>query len=62
MPLEAGTARDIALIKAVRNQIGKDAVLMIDANNGYNFNLARQVLLATKECNLYWLEEGSDKA
>ena len=30
---------------------------MIDANNGYNLNLAKQVLLATRDCNLYWLEE-----
>ena len=57
MPLEAGTRRDIAVIKAVREAIGPEATILIDANNGYNFNIARRVLAETADCNVFWLEE-----
>jgi L-alanine-DL-glutamate epimerase-like enolase superfamily enzyme len=57
MALEAGTQRDIAVIQAVRAAVGPQATLMIDANNGYTLNLAKQVLLATAGADLYWLEE-----
>jgi L-alanine-DL-glutamate epimerase-like enolase superfamily enzyme len=30
---------------------------MADANNGYNLNIAKEFLLATRETKLYWLEE-----
>ncbi|HXF63143.1 MAG TPA: enolase C-terminal domain-like protein [Caldilineaceae bacterium] len=57
MPLEAGARRDIAVIQAVRAAVEPQTPLMIDANNGYNLNLAKQVLAATADCNLFWLEE-----
>ena len=57
MPIDAGTERDIMVIKAVRDAVGPDATIMIDANNGYNLNLAKRVLAATAECELFWLEE-----
>ena len=57
MPLEAGTARDIAVIKAVRHAVGETATIMIDANNGYNLNIAKRVLAETADCRLFWLEE-----
>lgn len=57
LPLEEGTVRDIAIIRAVRDAAGPDAALMIDANNGYNLNLAKRVLEETADCNLFWLEE-----
>lgn len=57
MPLEAGTRRDIAVIKAVRDAVGSDCTMMIDANNGYNLNLTKHVLAETADCNLYWMEE-----
>ena len=57
MPLEAGTRRDIAVIKAVRDAVGPEAAILIDANNGYNLNIAKQVLAATADCALFWLEE-----
>ena len=57
MPLEAGTARDIAVIQAVRDAVGPDSTLMIDANNGYNLNLAKRVLAETASSQLFWLEE-----
>jgi L-alanine-DL-glutamate epimerase-like enolase superfamily enzyme len=30
---------------------------MVDANNGYNLNLAKRVLAETAGCNVFWLEE-----
>jgi L-alanine-DL-glutamate epimerase-like enolase superfamily enzyme len=57
MPLEAGTRRDIAVIQAVRAEVGPDVPVMIDANNGYNLNLTKRVLLATADANLFWVEE-----
>ncbi len=57
MPLEQGTRRDIAVIRAVREAVGADARIMIDANNGYNLNLAKRVLAETADCQLFWLEE-----
>ncbi|MCY3832490.1 MAG: mandelate racemase [Chloroflexi bacterium] len=57
MPLEAGIKRDIAVIKAVRDAVGAEARIMIDANNGYVLNIAKRVLAETADCNLFWLEE-----
>jgi L-rhamnonate dehydratase len=57
MPLEAGTRRDIRVIHAVREAVGPEATIMIDANNGYNLNLARRVLAETSSANVYWIEE-----
>lgn len=57
MALEAGTLRDIAVIRAVRAAVGADAPVMLDANNGYNLNLAKRVLTETADCNIFWLEE-----
>ncbi len=57
MPLEAGTVRDIAVIRGVREAVGPDCAIMIDANNGYNLNLAKRVLAETADVSLFWLEE-----
>ena len=57
MPLEKGTQRDIAVVKAVRDAVGSEAKIMIDANNGYNLNIAKRVLAETADCKLFWLEE-----
>ena len=57
MPLEEGTRRDIRVIQAVREAVGPDAPIMIDANNGYNLNLAKRVLAETAEAKVYWIEE-----
>ncbi|HMN28209.1 MAG TPA: enolase C-terminal domain-like protein [Caldilineaceae bacterium] len=57
MGLAAGTRRDILVIKAVRAAVGRAAVIMIDANNGYNLNLAKQVLAETADSSIFWLEE-----
>lgn len=57
LPLSEGTQRDIAVIKAVREALGPQAKIMIDANNGYNCNLTKHVLAATAACDLFWIEE-----
>ena len=57
MPLEQGTQRDIAIIRAVRAAVGAGLPIMIDANNGYNLNLAKRVLAETADCEILWLEE-----
>ena len=57
LPLEEGTERDIAVIRAVRAAVGPNPPLLIDANNGYNLNLAKRILTETADCRLFWLEE-----
>ena len=57
MPLEKGTQRDIDVIHAVREAVGPDATILIDANNGYNLNITKQVLGGTADANVYWMEE-----
>ena len=57
MDTEAGTRRDVAVVRAVRDEVGPDAALMVDANNGYTLNLAKRVLDETADCRLFWLEE-----
>lgn len=57
LPLEEGTRRDIAVIRAVREAMGADGAILIDANNGYNLNLAKRVLAETADCRVFWLEE-----
>jgi L-rhamnonate dehydratase len=57
MTTEAGMRRDVAVVRAVRAAVGPQATLMLDANNGYNLNLAKRVLLETADCGVFWLEE-----
>ncbi len=57
MPLVEGNRRDVAVIRAVRDAVGAEATVLIDANNGYNLNIAKQILSETADCNVFWLEE-----
>jgi L-alanine-DL-glutamate epimerase-like enolase superfamily enzyme len=57
LPLEAGTRRDIAVVRAVSAALGPGVPLLLDANNGYNLNLAKRVLAETADCEVFWLEE-----
>jgi L-rhamnonate dehydratase len=57
MELVKGTQRDVAAIKAVRAAVGPQPPIMIDANNGYNLNLAKRVLAETADVGIFWLEE-----
>ena len=57
MDVMPGIERDIKILQAVRETAGKNAILMADANNGYNYNLAKLFLKETKNVELYWMEE-----
>lgn len=57
LPIEEGTRRDIAIIRAVREAVGPTPPIMLDANNGYTLNLAKRVLAETADCGIFWLEE-----
>lgn len=57
MGLLEGLKRDIEVIMAVREVAGPPGKLMIDANNGYNLNLTKEVLSATKAAEIFWIEE-----
>lgn len=57
LPLEAGNRRDIAVIRAVREAVGPESPILLDANNGYNLNIAKRVLRETADCGVRWLEE-----
>ncbi|TVY11222.1 mandelate racemase [Paenibacillus cremeus] len=57
MDLMEGTRRDIAIVNGIREAVGPECNLSIDANNGYNLNLAKHVLKETAHSKLLWLEE-----
>ncbi|GHO82159.1 enolase C-terminal domain-like protein [Dictyobacter formicarum] len=57
MPLEQGIQRDIAVVHAVRKEIGPDLPIMLDANNGYNLNIIKHILQETAQDTVFWIEE-----
>jgi L-alanine-DL-glutamate epimerase-like enolase superfamily enzyme len=57
MPPEAGLHRDIAVVRAVRAAVGAGGTIMVDANNGYTLNLSKELLEATADCAIFWIEE-----
>ena len=57
LPPEAGLRRDVEIVRAVRRAVGRDAVLLADANNGFNLNLTKRFLAETAEAHLHWMEE-----
>ena len=57
LPLEVGTRRDIAVVRALRAAVGPGLPVMLDANNGYNLNLTKRVLAETADCGVFWMEE-----
>ncbi|NOU93937.1 mandelate racemase [Paenibacillus sp. LMG 31456] len=57
MDLMEGTKRDIAIVNGIRDVVGPDCNISIDANNGYNLNLTKHVLKETAQSNLLWMEE-----
>jgi L-alanine-DL-glutamate epimerase-like enolase superfamily enzyme len=57
MLLEDGMRRDIAVVHAVRKAVGNDADIMLDANNGWNYNLTCRALEETADCRIFWMEE-----
>ena len=57
MPLDRGIKRDIAVINGIREALGEQAEIMIDANNSYNLNITKEVLYATADARLTFVEE-----
>jgi L-alanine-DL-glutamate epimerase-like enolase superfamily enzyme len=52
-----GMDRDVAVVKAVREAVGPGSRLLVDANNGFTLNNAKEFLERTAEVGLGWLEE-----
>ncbi|GGS96845.1 mandelate racemase/muconate lactonizing enzyme family protein [Nonomuraea spiralis] len=50
-------AEDVARVAAVREVIGPDRLLMIDANQRWDLHRARRALAALREFGLHWIEE-----
>jgi D-galactarolactone cycloisomerase len=49
--------QDIRIVRAVREELGRDVVVMTDANQGYSVDVALKASDAFAECGAYWLEE-----
>ncbi len=57
MEARAGVRRDIEVLRAIRDLIGPEQRLLIDANNGYTPAQAREVLSQVADCDIHWVEE-----
>jgi D-galactarolactone cycloisomerase len=49
--------QDIRIVRAVRQELGKDFIIMTDANQGYSVDVALKASDAFAECGAFWLEE-----
>jgi len=57
MKVGLGIKKDIENVKAVREAIGPDIELMIDANHAFSLKEAAQLANAVEEHNIAWFEE-----
>jgi L-alanine-DL-glutamate epimerase-like enolase superfamily enzyme len=57
MPRKEGDERDIAVVETIRKHGGADAILGVDANNGYDLAGAKRFIDATAEANIAFAEE-----
>ncbi len=57
MKIGMGPKKDLKLVSAVRDAIGSEFKLMVDANHAYNKNDALYVGRGLDEMNIYWFEE-----
>jgi L-alanine-DL-glutamate epimerase-like enolase superfamily enzyme len=57
MPRAAGDDRDVEVIETIRAHAPADAILGVDANNGYNLNIAKRFIDRTKDSKLAFVEE-----
>ncbi len=57
MKIGMGPKKDLKLVSAVRDEIGSEFKLMVDANHAYNKNDALYVGRGLDEMNIYWFEE-----
>jgi len=49
--------KDIRIVRAVREELGTEFVIMTDANQGYSVDVALKASDAFADCGAYWLEE-----
>jgi D-galactarolactone cycloisomerase len=49
--------QDIRIVRAVRQELGKDFIIMTDANQGYTIGIAGEASAAFAQSNVFWLEE-----
>jgi D-galactarolactone cycloisomerase len=49
--------QDIRIVRAVREELGKDFIVMTDANQGYHIDVALEASEAFGDCGAFWLEE-----
>ncbi len=59
MEKDAGLRRDIEVVRAVRQAVGRSTKILVDPNNGYrnDFEGGWRLLSETRAENLYWMEE-----
>ena len=57
MKIGMGPKEDLKLVSAVRDTIGSEFKLMVDANHAYNKNDALYVGKGLDQMNIYWFEE-----
>jgi L-alanine-DL-glutamate epimerase-like enolase superfamily enzyme len=57
MKREEGDARDVQVVKLIRQHAGKDIILCVDANNGYDLAGAKRFLEKVGGENLAFVEE-----
>src|SRR5215471_7547475 len=49
--------QDIRIVRAVREELGKNFIVMTDANQGYTVDVALKASEAFAACGAFWLEE-----
>lgn len=52
-----GIEDDIKATRAIREAVGPDIKLMVDANHAYNANTALKVCRGIEDCDIFWFEE-----
>lgn len=57
MEPEAGFRRDVDVIRAIRELLGSEPFLLLDANNGYTFESACALIREVADCHIFWFEE-----
>jgi L-alanine-DL-glutamate epimerase-like enolase superfamily enzyme len=57
MPRDEGDARDVEVIRLIRQHAGNDVLLGVDANNGYDLAGAKQLLEKVADAKLAFVEE-----
>ena len=57
MDHDEGLKRDIEVVKIVREVVGEDFTIHVDANNGYTYHETVAFLDATSDVGIFWIEE-----